>query len=134
VDVSRDRQRDQPLLNPGSRRPRLERLHRHRRRRRLHRQRPLRPPRPRPNGDLWLYPGTGNPARPFLARIHVGHGWNGYNSLIATGDLDGSGHPALLASDASGDLWMYQGTGNASGPFAPRVLISSGWGAYNTFA
>ncbi|MEU9293056.1 N-acetylmuramoyl-L-alanine amidase [Streptomyces sp. NPDC048266] len=38
----------------------------------------------------------------------------------------------LLARDASGVLWQYQGTGSVSAPFLTRYRISAGWNAYNT--
>ncbi|MFE7552663.1 N-acetylmuramoyl-L-alanine amidase [Streptomyces gardneri] len=38
----------------------------------------------------------------------------------------------VLARDASGVLWQYQGTGNASAPFLNRYRVGPGWQAYNT--
>ncbi|RSS52084.1 N-acetylmuramoyl-L-alanine amidase [Streptomyces sp. WAC01280] len=37
----------------------------------------------------------------------------------------------VLARDASGVLWQYQGTGNASAPFLNRYRVGPGWQAYN---
>ncbi|MFB7585737.1 N-acetylmuramoyl-L-alanine amidase [Streptomyces sp. NPDC056169] len=37
----------------------------------------------------------------------------------------------VLARDASGVLWQYQGTGNASAPFLSRYRVGPGWGVYN---
>lgn len=34
------------------------------------------------SGTLWLYPGTGNAAAPFGARVEIGTGWSGYNILF----------------------------------------------------
>ncbi|MER5308892.1 N-acetylmuramoyl-L-alanine amidase [Streptomyces sp. NPDC002773] len=37
----------------------------------------------------------------------------------------------VIARDASGVLWQYQGTGNASAPFLARYRVGSSWGGYN---
>ncbi|MFE5948236.1 N-acetylmuramoyl-L-alanine amidase [Streptomyces sp. NPDC056480] len=37
----------------------------------------------------------------------------------------------LIARDAAGDLWQYQGTGNASAPFLTRYKVGNGWQVYN---
>ncbi|SEN70079.1 N-acetylmuramoyl-L-alanine amidase [Actinacidiphila rubida] len=83
------------------------------------------------SGTLWFYQGTGTPATPFAARVKVGAGWGTYNSLVAVGDLNGDGRGDMVARDTAGTLWLYQGTGNAAAPFAPRVKIGAGWTIYN---
>ncbi|MFI6961715.1 FG-GAP repeat domain-containing protein [Streptomyces sp. NPDC050255] len=82
------------------------------------------------SGILWLYKGTGNYKAPFAARTKVGAGWNAYNLLISTGDLDYDGKADLLARDKSGILWRYSGTGNAASPYKARVKIGGGWSTY----
>ncbi|MFJ4341436.1 N-acetylmuramoyl-L-alanine amidase [Streptomyces sp. NPDC088915] len=82
-------------------------------------------------GTLWYYQGTGNPAAPFKARLKVGGGWQTYNEMISTGDLSGDGRPDLVARDAAGVLWYYQGTGKPTAPFAARVQVGGGWQTYN---
>ncbi|WP_411076680.1 N-acetylmuramoyl-L-alanine amidase [Streptomyces sp. cmx-10-25] len=37
----------------------------------------------------------------------------------------------VIARDASGVLWQYQGTGSGSAPFLAKYRIGSGWGIYN---
>ncbi|MEY9870644.1 subtilase family serine protease [Streptacidiphilus sp. MAP12-33] len=37
----------------------------------------------------------------------------------------------LMARDASGNLWQYNGTGKASSPYAARTLVGSGYNTYN---
>ncbi|MFI0739090.1 FG-GAP repeat domain-containing protein [Streptomyces sp. NPDC021100] len=82
-------------------------------------------------GTLWLYQGTGDAARPFKARTRIGDGWNQFNTLLGTGDVDLDGHADLLARDGQGALWLYKGTGRASSPFKSRVLVGkSGWNQY----
>jgi hypothetical protein len=82
-------------------------------------------------GVLWLYKGTGDAAAPFTARTKVGSGWNTYNYLMSTGDLNADGRTDLLARDTTGALWRYNGTGNAAAPFTARVKIgNSGWNTY----
>ncbi|MFD7443411.1 N-acetylmuramoyl-L-alanine amidase [Streptomyces sp. NPDC059909] len=85
-------------------------------------------------GVLWLYVGTGNPSVPFEARRKVGTGWNLYNTLTATTDLDGDGIGDMIARESSGVLWFYKGTGNAAAPFAARTKVGTGWQIYNSFA
>ncbi|MEF9882456.1 N-acetylmuramoyl-L-alanine amidase [Streptomyces sp. P9-A4] len=84
------------------------------------------------SGVLWYYQGTGNPAVPFATRLRVGGGWQTYNQLISTGDLNGDGRADMVARDTTGVLWYYQGTGKPATPFAPRVRVGGGWGAYNS--
>ncbi|WP_042415804.1 PKD domain-containing protein [Streptacidiphilus anmyonensis] len=84
------------------------------------------------SGVLWLYQGTGNPSAPFKPRVRIGGGWNTYNTIVGARDLNNDGLSDLVARDASGVLWLYQGTGNPSAPFKPRVRIGGGWNTYNT--
>ncbi|SEK66843.1 protease pro-enzyme activation domain-containing protein [Streptacidiphilus jiangxiensis] len=84
------------------------------------------------SGVLWLYQATGNPASPLKVRVRVGSGWNTYNSLVGVGSIGSSSWSDLVARDASGVLWLYQGTGKWSAPFGPRIRISSGWNSYNS--
>ncbi|MDQ0942535.1 VCBS repeat-containing protein [Streptomyces sp. V1I1] len=81
-------------------------------------------------GVLWLYKGTGSSSAPFAARTKVGSGWGVYNQFTGAGDLTGDGRADLIARDASGAQWLYQGTGNAASPFAARTKVGTGWGAY----
>ncbi|MFG3505084.1 FG-GAP repeat domain-containing protein [Streptomyces sp. NPDC047821] len=81
-------------------------------------------------GVLWLYKGTGDGAKPFAPRTRVGGGWNQFNKLVATGDVDADRRSDLLARDAKGVLWLYKGTGKAAAPFKPRVAIGTGFQQY----
>ncbi|WP_101387956.1 N-acetylmuramoyl-L-alanine amidase [Streptomyces sp. TLI_146] len=83
-------------------------------------------------GVLWYYQGTGNPAAPFAARVKIGGGWQGYNAMVSTGDLNRDGKADLVARDGSGVLWFYKGTGTPTAPYAPRVQIGGGWQGYNS--
>ncbi|MFJ8662897.1 N-acetylmuramoyl-L-alanine amidase [Streptomyces sp. NPDC093795] len=84
------------------------------------------------SGVLWLYQGTGVPATPFATRARIGTGWQAYNAIVSTGDLSGDGKADLIARDTAGVLWSYTGTGKATSPFATRVKVGAGWGAYNS--
>ncbi|MEV4434200.1 VCBS repeat-containing protein [Streptomyces sp. NPDC049555] len=79
------------------------------------------------NGNLWFYKGTGDKNDPFKSRVKVGGGWDIYNTLVATGDVDYDGRSDLLARDKSGVLWLYRGNGNETDPFANRTRIGGGW-------
>ncbi|MFE0736127.1 N-acetylmuramoyl-L-alanine amidase [Streptomyces sp. NPDC058855] len=82
-------------------------------------------------GDLWLYQGTGDGARPLSGRIRIGTGWGIYQHLAGGSDLTGDGRADLLATDKAGGLWLYPGTGNTTAPLGPRRQIGTGWGVYN---
>ncbi|WP_257584530.1 VCBS repeat-containing protein [Streptomyces sp. TLI_146] len=81
-------------------------------------------------GTLWLYKGTGNPSAPFASRTRIGGGWNTYTTIVGGTDLTGDGRPDLVARDRNGVLWLYQGTGRASAPFADRTRVGGGWNTY----
>ncbi|MFD6890303.1 FG-GAP repeat domain-containing protein [Streptomyces sp. NPDC059957] len=84
------------------------------------------------SGYLYLYPNNG--AGGFAPRVKVGTGWNIYKKMISTGDLNGDGKADMLALDASGELWRYDGTGIGTGPgvFKPRTLVFKDWGGSYT--
>ncbi len=85
------------------------------------------------DGVLWLYKGTGDYKRPLdPARVRIGGGWNEFDKLVSTGDVDLDGHADVLARGKDGNLWLYRGTGNATAPLKlPRVKIgASNWGQF----
>ncbi|MFE5945608.1 FG-GAP repeat domain-containing protein [Streptomyces sp. NPDC056480] len=79
-------------------------------------------------GALWLYKGTGVAKAPFASRTRIGHGWNAYDRIAATGNIGGDPSGDLVARDRSGVLWLYLGRGD--GTFAARTKIGGGWNAY----
>ncbi|WP_372410231.1 FG-GAP repeat domain-containing protein [Streptomyces luteireticuli] len=82
-------------------------------------------------GDLWVYKGTGDINKPFAGRTKVGGGWNKYNLLVSTGDVDGDGRSDLLARDKGGVMWLFKGTGKQSAPFTKNpAKLGGGWGDY----
>lgn len=81
-------------------------------------------------GVLWLYQGTGDVAAPFAPKVKIGSGWNQYNSLIGTGDIDLDGKADLIARNTAGDLYLYKGTGNAAAPYEPKEQIGYGYSTY----
>ncbi|MFJ5832236.1 FG-GAP repeat domain-containing protein [Streptomyces sp. NPDC093089] len=82
-------------------------------------------------GALWLYQGTGIGEKPFSGRTRIGTGWQVYDQIAGGSDLTGDGKSDLLATDRSGGLWLYPGTGNANAPLSARKKIGTGWGIYN---
>ncbi|WP_328971893.1 FG-GAP repeat domain-containing protein [Streptomyces sp. NBC_00239] len=82
-------------------------------------------------GTLWLHPGDGAFQSSLGARVKVGAGWKVYNALAGGGDYTNDGRADLLARDTAGRLHLYAGTGSATAPFRPRVLIGAGWNAYD---
>ncbi|MFF3842407.1 FG-GAP repeat domain-containing protein [Streptomyces sp. NPDC001930] len=83
------------------------------------------------SGALWLYRGTGDRNAPFAARTPIGGGWQVYDRITGGSDVTGDGRSDVLASDKSGVLWLYRGTGNANAPFASRTKVGGGWDIYN---
>ncbi|WP_329540619.1 N-acetylmuramoyl-L-alanine amidase [Streptomyces sp. NBC_01358] len=83
------------------------------------------------SGVLWLYSGTGNANAPFSARKRIGGGWGIYDRLAGGSDLTNDGRADMVATDRTGVLWLYSGTGNANAPFSARKRIGGGWGVYN---
>ncbi|MCX5392440.1 VCBS repeat-containing protein [Streptomyces sp. NBC_00094] len=81
------------------------------------------------SGVLWLYKGTGSWSAPYSGRTKLGPGWGIYNQLTAVGNIAGGPAGDLLARDASGVLWLYQGKGD--GTLATRVKVGAGWGGYS---
>ncbi|MBB4983770.1 MULTISPECIES: FG-GAP repeat domain-containing protein [Streptomyces] len=81
------------------------------------------------SGNLYHYLGKGDGT--LAPRVRIGGGWGGYKQLAGGSDLNNDGRSDLLATDASGVLWFYKGTGSATAPFAARVRVGGGWGAYN---
>ncbi|MFF1507949.1 FG-GAP repeat domain-containing protein [Streptomyces sp. NPDC058326] len=88
-----------------------------------------------PDGTLYLYgsKGTLSPYEggPFRSRVRVGGGWQIYDQLVGTNDIDGDTIADLVAKTPTGDLYFYKGTGSATAPFKPRVRIGGGWNTYN---
>lgn len=76
------------------------------------------------SGTLWLYKGSGKATAPFAARTKIGSGWNTYRSLTSPGDLTDDGRADLIGQDASGAMYLYPGTGSATGPYGARVKIA----------
>ncbi|MFJ7627337.1 N-acetylmuramoyl-L-alanine amidase [Streptomyces sp. NPDC097595] len=81
-------------------------------------------------GDIYFYKGTGTPEKPFAPKAKIGYGWQIYDQIVSTGDLNGDGKADFVARDKSGTLWIYTGTGSASAPYDKRVKIGTGWGKY----
>jgi hypothetical protein len=77
-------------------------------------------------GDLYFYPGqrTRLGARQPLGR----GGWNSMGQLSGVGDFSGDGRADLVArQNATGDLWLYRGTGSATAFRTRTRLGASGW-------
>ncbi|MFB7514655.1 FG-GAP repeat domain-containing protein [Streptomyces sp. NPDC056144] len=81
-------------------------------------------------GGAWLHRGTGVAATPFATRRKVGSGWNGYNDVIAVGNIAGGPAGDVVARDKAGVLWLHLGKGD--GTFATRTQIGRGWNTYAT--
>ncbi|MFF8844914.1 FG-GAP repeat domain-containing protein [Streptomyces sp. NPDC015127] len=84
-----------------------------------------------PEGTLYLYRTTGTTGL-FAKRVAVGSGWQVYDQLVGTGDVDGDRIGDILARTVSGDLYFYKGTGSATGaPFKARVKVGYGFQMFN---
>ncbi|MEV6012384.1 FG-GAP-like repeat-containing protein [Streptomyces sp. NPDC051976] len=79
-------------------------------------------------GNLYLYESSG--AGAFAPRVKIGYGYGIYTLMTGINTPNGVGR--LLARDASGVLWRYDGVGNGTGALRPRVRIGGGWNVYNS--
>ncbi|MGN6302213.1 MAG: SpoIID/LytB domain-containing protein [Angustibacter sp.] len=79
-------------------------------------------------GQLAFYHGTGTGGFRGGRDVTTG-GWNAMTLIAAAGDLDGDGHPDLVAVEkATGILWRYAGTTTGVGA---RTQIGTGWNSIN---
>ncbi|MFJ2935977.1 FG-GAP repeat domain-containing protein [Streptomyces sp. NPDC087219] len=85
------------------------------------------------SGDLWLYSrAEGNDYDPKLnPRVRIGTNWGVYDKIVGGSDITADGKPDLIATDKSGGLWLYPGTGNLNAPLGDRKNIGTSWGVYN---
>ncbi|MGQ4490577.1 FG-GAP repeat domain-containing protein [Streptomyces sp. SAS_281] len=67
--------------------------------------------------------------RLYIAGHAISDGWNIYNDLIGPGDLSGDGAGDILARDAKGDLFLYQGNGKGTA-LAAKIKVGYGYGSY----
>lgn len=86
------------------------------------------------DGSLWFYAGTGKVDgnnEGYRPAVRIGSGWQEFNQILGTADLDGDGLPDLLARHRDGTLWFYAGTGKvgngSEGYRAGRKIGTGGW-------
>jgi GH25 family lysozyme M1 (1,4-beta-N-acetylmuramidase) len=93
----------------------------------------------KPDGTLWLYRGTGrvdSGSNGYSAAIRIGDfGWDSFDLLVGSGDLDGNGKNDVLARGKDGSLWLYRGTGVISstnnGYLAGVKIGAFGWEVFD---
>ncbi|MBG0852492.1 trypsin-like serine protease [Streptomyces spinoverrucosus] len=88
------------------------------------------------NGYVYLYKGTGKATGAFSGRIKVTT-WSTstYNALNVVGDVSGDGRADLLARTPGGTLYLYRGTGNATGAFfTTRISAGTYFKGYDILA
>ncbi|MFF5921830.1 FG-GAP repeat domain-containing protein [Streptomyces flavochromogenes] len=81
------------------------------------------------NGTLTLYTDADPSGTPY-SKV-VGGGWQIYNKVASPGDVNGDGRADVVARTQDGALYLYLGTGSATGPLGTRILVGSGWGVYD---
>ncbi|MDX2563810.1 VCBS repeat-containing protein [Streptomyces sp. TX20-6-3] len=81
------------------------------------------------NGTLTLYTDADPTGTPYSKVI--GGGWQIYNKVTSPGDVNGDGRADVIARTQDGALYLYLGTGSATAPLGTRILVGSGWGAYD---
>lgn len=79
----------------------------------------------KPEGTLWYYQGTGRvdaTSGGYKPAVKIGYfGWNSFDALLGSGDLNSDGHPDLVARKPDGTLWTYPGTGLPSEGYLGRT-------------
>jgi hypothetical protein len=88
----------------------------------------------KPDGTLWLYPGTGTVSatnKGYTTAVKIGTGgWQNFNHVLSPGDFNGDKRTDLLARKPDGSLWFYAGTGTASATqtaIKPGTKLGTGW-------
>jgi hypothetical protein len=79
----------------------------------------------KPNGELWLYPGTGTGGLNVNAYRRLGTGWQVYDRLLSAGDFNGDDNGDVMARKPNGELWLYAGDGQ--GRLVNGRRIGTGW-------
>jgi hypothetical protein len=86
-----------------------------------------------PEGDLWLYPGTGTGA--LGPRREIESGLQSSTSIVGIGDFNNDGAADLLVTDATGTLRLYSGYAyEPPGQIGGTAVVSDGWQGYSILA
>lgn len=83
-------------------------------------------------GQLLLYPGLGNGG--FSSGRKIGHGWSGFQFVLAAGDWNGDSKPDLFAVNRSGQGYVYPGNGRGGFGRAVQLKGSYGYSALTAMA
>ncbi|WP_042428797.1 PKD domain-containing protein, partial [Streptacidiphilus anmyonensis] len=62
-------------------------------------------------GNLWQYESYGYYGGELMSPAKIGGGWNIYNTIVSLNGQRADATGDMVARDASGVLWLYQGTG-----------------------
>lgn len=75
-----------------------------------------------PNGELYIYNGTGSVNSPLYGGEHIGNGWKTYNQISTLVD---NGTSYVFGRDLSGQAYLYQGLG--AGRLGDRFGFGNNW-------
>ncbi|WP_330240486.1 FG-GAP repeat domain-containing protein [Streptomyces sp. NBC_00525] len=78
-----------------------------------------------PDGYLYFYGGTGDPAKPFKPPFMIGYGFDTYNQLVGVDDINGDGLGDLMGRKENGDTYVYRALSN--GHLRMRTPSTFGW-------
>ncbi|MGP3690612.1 FG-GAP-like repeat-containing protein [Streptomyces sp. IBSNAI002] len=81
-------------------------------------------------GDLWRYTADAAGTYSGAGRTRAGSGWQGYDAVLAPGDITGDGLSDLLGRDTAGGLWLHAGRADGA-TYAAPVRIAAGWQTYS---
>ena len=81
----------------------------------------------KPDGELWLYSGSGTGHFGSPAARRIATGWQVYDRILSPSDFNGDGRGDIIARKPTGQLYLYLGNGKGGFLSTTPRQISTGW-------